>query len=301
MSSLSIVIPTYNRADILAHTLAALQDACREIDELVEVVVVDDGSTDHTPEIITRTSGTEMMIQSLRQANQGPAAARNRGWQAAQGTWILFIGDDILITPRTLTVHLSRQRQLSTAGVWAVQGPVTWAPELTISPFMRWWEKQRFKYPAASGVAPFWCFYTSNVSVPRQALAQAKGFDEAFRYAAYEDTELAFRLANAGLEVYFDADALAYHNHPTDPQEAWHQMELAGRSHALMESHTGLKGLPRLWRWVSLGPWMRPRVVRWLCRRVERGHSFSMWRWAAVIVLTYAYLVGQGRKRPAEL
>jgi len=239
-----------------------------------------------------------MEIRFLRQANRGPAAARNRGWQAAQGDWILFIGDDILVTPRTLVAHLSRLRQLFNSGIWAVQGPVTWAPGLAVSSFMRWWEKQRFPYPSSSGVAPFWCFYTSNVSLPRSTLVQSGGFDEAFPYAAYEDTELASRLARIGLRIYYEASAPAYHNHPTDLWDACRQMELAGRSHALLTSRTELKGLPRLWRWVGLGPWMRPDVVQWLYKRVERERHFSLWCWAAVIILVYAYSVGQGHKPP---
>lgn len=301
MSLLSIVIPTFNRADTLARTLVALQDACCEMDEPVEVVIVDDGSTDRTPEVITRMSHAGMTVRFLQQANRGPAAARNRGWKVAQGTWIMFIGDDILVTPRALCAHLSRQRQLSHSSVWAVQGPVTWTPELAISPFMRWWEKHRFVYPPSSSVAPFWCFYTCNVSLPREALVQSDGFDEAFRYAAYEDTELAFRLAQAGLQVYYDASALVYHNHPTDLGVAYRQMELLGRSHALMESRTGLKGLPKLWRWAGRGPWMSPGMVRWLYRRVERGHPFGLWHWAAIVVLVYAYMVGQGRKQSVGL
>ena len=84
----SVVVPTYNRAARIGYCL----DALRSQDSSVafEVIVVNDGSTDDTLQIIKKYQG----IRVISQANAGPAAARNRGVQEASGEIVLFTDDD---------------------------------------------------------------------------------------------------------------------------------------------------------------------------------------------------------------
>ena len=96
----SVVIPTYNNALLLPETLDGVRrQTCQDL----EIIVVDDGSTDHTAEMIERYDPT---IRYLRQSNQGPAAARNKGVSLAQGEFIAFCDHDDIWNERHLEVLL---------------------------------------------------------------------------------------------------------------------------------------------------------------------------------------------------
>lgn len=96
---ISVVIPAYNAQQYLRETLDCLTvQTLREI----EVLVVDDGSVDETPDILREYSAKYPMIRAIRQENAGVAAARNRGIQEAAGTYIYFLDSDDLIEPDTL-------------------------------------------------------------------------------------------------------------------------------------------------------------------------------------------------------
>src|SRR5689334_5698711 len=105
MIHVSFVIPTYNRAAVLVECLQAL-DRQRESGIPFDVIVVDDGSSDGTAAALASLQPTlGVAVQGLRQENQGPAVARNRGVAQARGELIVFLGDDIIVEPGYLA-HL---------------------------------------------------------------------------------------------------------------------------------------------------------------------------------------------------
>lgn len=89
----SVVIPTYNRAGCLSE---AVGSAWNQTYPPYEVIVVDDGSTDDTPETIEKLRQQGLPVQYLRQSNQGAASARNQGIQVATGDWIALLDSDDL-------------------------------------------------------------------------------------------------------------------------------------------------------------------------------------------------------------
>jgi glycosyltransferase involved in cell wall biosynthesis len=93
---LSVVLCTFNRADRVAHTLGAVL-AQEGVD--VEVVVVDDGSTDATPATLAEMAGRDPRVRPVHQANAGLSAARNTGLAAATGAWVVFLDDDDVPDP----------------------------------------------------------------------------------------------------------------------------------------------------------------------------------------------------------
>ncbi|HUW82368.1 MAG TPA: glycosyltransferase family A protein [Phycisphaerae bacterium] len=102
----TIVIPTYNRADLLAETLDSVSaQTFRDY----EIIVVDDGSTDHTAQMIARRSEP---IRYFRQRNEGASSARNHGLREARGSLVAFLDSDDLWLPEYLQacVELLRQR-----------------------------------------------------------------------------------------------------------------------------------------------------------------------------------------------
>jgi len=85
---ISAVIPAYNSAGFIADAISSIQRQTHPVDE---IIVVDDGSTDDTAEAV-RKSGEDVIY--IRQENQGPSTARNRGVEAAAGDWIAFLDAD---------------------------------------------------------------------------------------------------------------------------------------------------------------------------------------------------------------
>src|SRR5262245_17659232 len=92
----SVVIPTYNRAAIVGGTI---ESVLAQTHGDVEVVVVDDGSTDETPEAVGRFDGR---VTYIRQENLGVEAARKRGLARATGRYVNFLDDDDVMLPTKL-------------------------------------------------------------------------------------------------------------------------------------------------------------------------------------------------------
>jgi glycosyltransferase involved in cell wall biosynthesis len=237
MNSLSVVIPTKDRAAALARTLDALA-AQRPADASVEVVVVDNGSSDATlAQVREREGRAALPIRLLEQPDGGPAAARNAGVAASTGEVLLFLGDDTEPADENLLrAHLDLHAARPEAG-YGVLGRITWTPRAPVTPFMRWLENggPQFHYCdlAAGPVDAANYFYSSHASVKRALFERVGGFDVRFPTAAVEDTELGVRLADAGLELDYHPELLVLHDHPTTPQQSQRRSVAVGRSAAL--------------------------------------------------------------------
>ena len=100
MIQVSVIIPTYNRKALLSR---ALRSVLAQNDAAFEIIIVDDGSTDGTREMIEKDFPS---VHYFYQANQGPAAARNRGIERARGEWIAFLDSDDEWLPEKLRTQL---------------------------------------------------------------------------------------------------------------------------------------------------------------------------------------------------
>jgi GT2 family glycosyltransferase len=202
-------MPTYNRVDQLRAALTGLAGQ-QGLAEPVEVVVVSDGSTDGTDEYLS-SSAVPLPVVALSQPNAGPAAARNRGVDAARGALVLFVDDDTVAEPDLVAAHL--RRHSSPDDDLVVLGPMLTPDDYTMSPWVQWEQDMLTKqYDAMrDGVyeATARQFYTGNASVARRHVLDAGGFDPAFRRA--EDVELAYRLADRGIRFAFDPTAVVHH------------------------------------------------------------------------------------------
>ncbi len=194
---LSVVIPTRDKRDLLGRALAALT-AQEGLPGDWEVVVVDDGSTDGTAASLAeraRAAGSRLRVLTVR-PGVGRAAARNLGWRAAAGRWVVFLDDDIVAPPRLLSAHLGL---LSRHAGHGTIGRVLTDPALVDAPHFAYLDT-RGAARIAAGPVPARYFVTQNAGVPRDALEAAGGFDERFRGWGLEDMELGFRLEErAGL------------------------------------------------------------------------------------------------------
>ena len=100
----SVVIASYNAAATLDQTIESV--LCQTIAN-IEVVVVDDGSSDGTPDLVRELMGTDRRIRLIEQRNAGPSSARNRGVELARAETIAFIDADDLWKPDHLALNLA--------------------------------------------------------------------------------------------------------------------------------------------------------------------------------------------------
>ena len=93
---ISIIVPVYNVESVLGRCLDSLiGQTLRQI----EIICVDDGSTDRSPEILARYAEREPRMRFIRQTNQRQGAARNRGFELATGEYVLYIDSDDWVDP----------------------------------------------------------------------------------------------------------------------------------------------------------------------------------------------------------
>ncbi len=214
MDALTVVIPTYNRAGVLRKALEGYREQLAP-HLIQELIVVDDGSTDGTEAMVCESiQQSPFPVRYLRQTNQGPAAARNYGIREARSRIILFTDSDIVPKRDFVSQHAKWHRENPQTSA-AVLGYVTWPADPKPTPFMRWFgeEGPLFTYGRLqhSREVSFSNFYTCNVSLKADFLRNHGLFDEEFKSAAYEDTELGYRLSRAGLTLLYNPNAVAYH------------------------------------------------------------------------------------------
>lgn len=118
MATLSVIVPVFNSADTLERCVSSILS--QRVDGL-ELILVDDGSTDSSPALCDRLSGADDRVRVIHRANGGLSAARNTGIDAATGTWIAFADSDDELAPDTLSANL----ELATDDVDLVEFPVS--------------------------------------------------------------------------------------------------------------------------------------------------------------------------------
>ncbi|MEA2670482.1 MAG: hypothetical protein QOG45_702 [Chloroflexota bacterium] len=233
LPTVCVVIPTRHRLSQLLRVLDALeqQDFPRE---LVETVVVVDGDP-ATAEALAGRSG----VDALHQDNGGPAAARNAGVARARAELVAFLDDDVVPPRGWLRRHAEAHRSRENL---VVIGPLLPSQSgVRESPWVRW-EARMLGRQYADMTAGRWSatprqFYTGNVSVRREHLVGAGGFDASLRRA--EDVELGFRLRDLGLCFEFHPDAAARHE-ASRPYRSWTWAAREyGRMDALMGTRLG--------------------------------------------------------------
>ena len=225
---ISVVIPTFRKPEMLRQTLAALEADAGALGPDCEVVVVDDGSPgEETGGVIREFSSRLPLVDASYPENRGRARARNRGWHAARGRWILFLDDDIRMRPGALSAHVAAQRERE--AVW--MGRVVTAPEISDSILFDYLDTRGTAKLVAGQHPPARYLLTQNVSIPRAALERIDGFDEDFGTYGFEDMELAFRLEDeAGAEFRYLVSAVGEHVHHHSLDEYLDKKLTCGRS-----------------------------------------------------------------------
>ncbi|RPI22296.1 MAG: glycosyltransferase [Acidobacteria bacterium] len=199
----SVVVPTFQRDDLLDRCLAAL--ARQDLPpECYEIIVPDNAGSAKTQQVVqkwVRPDGPAVRYISASQM-RGPAAARNRGWKAARGAIIAFTDDDCIPSPTWLRLGIAGFTD-GIAGLWGqIVVPIP--------------ERDPTDYEVDASNLERAEFVNANCFYRRDALAKVEGFDERFETAWREDSDLFFRLLQAGYRLSQVPEAVVVH----PPREA---------------------------------------------------------------------------------
>ncbi len=208
----SVIVPTYNRLPILRKCLDALEAQTLKASSF-EVIVIDDGSSDGTEELMSQYR-PPFRLQYLRQTNSGTGAARRNGVAHANGEYLLLMNDDTICDRDLLEQHLKVQRAYLPQR-WAVLGSFEYPTAARQRALTRYFCVEPFMFPQVSMEAgcPYGYshFITCNLSIRRDAVVDAGSFDSTYKLS--EDTELGIRLHERGYRVLYHPDAHAIHDH----------------------------------------------------------------------------------------
>lgn len=206
----SVVIPSYNNASALPETLLALKEQTVPLEQF-EVIIIDDGSTDATEQIVTDLALPES-FRYIRQCNRGAAVARNHGASLAAGDLLVFLDSDVVPDAHLLQAHLDvHQRH---ANALCVGRTRSMAPE-NRSRFYKVMGQRLFAFDLGEEerFLSFQDLVSRNLSMPRSAFLALGGFNEGFPNSGFEDTEFAFRAVQAGYELWYSPTASGVHKH----------------------------------------------------------------------------------------
>jgi len=233
----SVVVPTYNRVQCLDH---AIESVLGQTYPEVEVIVVDDGSTDDTPVAITRWADNPR-VRYIRQENRGVSSARNTGFANSRGAYVALLDSDDVWEPWKLDLQVAAMERFPDVGMtWTDMDAIDSAGRLVHREYLRkmysvWNEvtlEELFTQAVPlAGIAPALAekvtgktFYsgdvfstmvlgnivhTSTVVLRRSRLDQVGGFDEAFRYGG-EDYDYHLRTCKLGPVGFLDLVTIKY-------------------------------------------------------------------------------------------
>ncbi|MGR5148958.1 glycosyltransferase [Photobacterium alginatilyticum] len=217
MIEISVVIPTYNRSDLLSHTLTALKAQTLDKDRF-EVVIIDDGGSDDSEEIVSRFK-SDLNVKYFWQEDNGFRAgkARNIGTAIAKGNYIVYVDTGVLLSTTSLEEHLKVHQKalhpiaiigyvygfdLNSEGIDKMN---TVIDANNVDSILYQLHKQsafdirQRQYDdlgenITHWPAPFDLFWTCHVSAERNELLKAGLFDENFQSWGGEDVDLGVRL-----------------------------------------------------------------------------------------------------------
>ncbi len=186
----SAIVPVHNGKSFIAETIESLLEQTKAFDE---IIVVDDGSTDRTVEVVKRFK--RVRIIQIRHAER--VKSRNIGWKASKGNVVAFIDSDLVLTKDWLKEVLKGFEQ---GHVAVVDRRAVYKPETYIAKM----NDHFFDLRYANNYKPFTLWI-----IRRDVLEDLGGYDE--KVVGIEDADLADRVQAKGHEIYFAKKAIAYH------------------------------------------------------------------------------------------
>lgn len=214
---ISVVIPTLNREKTLKRVLQALIDQEYPKDKY-EIVVVDDGCTDRTGEMVGGMMGscrigfrTCPSLAYVKQSpgKRGPAGANNLGIKTAAGKYILFMNDDVIADKHLIAEHM--KTHTDNVGNGRDRSNIIVQGRVINTSSLEDLGKKTEGYQGGYSDLSFGYFTTWNCSISKELLEKAGLFDEDFKDLCWEDVEFAYRLRKLGVKQNYNKAAFGYH------------------------------------------------------------------------------------------
>jgi glycosyltransferase involved in cell wall biosynthesis/peptidoglycan/xylan/chitin deacetylase (PgdA/CDA1 family) len=265
----SVVIPTYQRRELVLSTVRAL--ASQDFAGSFEVIVVVDGSRDGSAEAL-RALPMPVPLTVLEQSNQGAAAARNRGAAAARGEILLFLDDDMEAHPSLLAEH----HRSHSAGADVVLGHLPLhknAPRNFLSAGIKSWAEERARRLSQPGAElNVHDLLSGQISVKRALFQSVGRFDPDFTSGGTfggEDLELGHRLLAAGCKAVFNPYALSYQNYIVEPRHYLRRARQSGSAAVVFaRKHPARAGA--IFAPNTTGDWMAVEPAVWRAAAAAR-------------------------------
>ena len=206
--NISVIIPSHNRSDALALTLARLSE--QQFNEKWEVIVINNNCTDDTNDVVNEwQQNFPVPLHLVQEEKPGAAAARNAGARMAAGEYLVFIDNDILVEPDFLQSHLRGLQE--NPNCWIV-GAIANLPEQENLP-LGLFRKSLTRADLTTNVRESLLFTGANSSLPRRDFEKVNGFDENFHVASGEDQEMAMRASKQlGIKTLYAPKIVGIHN-----------------------------------------------------------------------------------------
>jgi len=212
-ADISIVIVTYNRAGMLRNALETLVSQITEDKFSFEVLVIDDGSTDRTWELVREISALvgAVPVRYIYKDHAGEGDSRNRGVAEAWGEWVAFFDDDQLADPRWLAELWQTARERGADFVTgAVKLKMPGSARLQLGPLSRRMLGEKIIAPN-SGLHPvrYYNVGAGNVLIRKRLFEKVGLFDVSFRQGV--DTDFFWRAEKSGVRLWCSPQASAWH------------------------------------------------------------------------------------------
>ena len=256
---ISCIVCTYNRQDFILECLEALSHQSLA-PEFFEVIAVDNRSNDHTAELIQGfiRAHPALRMTYVFEYYQGLSHARNAGARVAKSDILIYIDDDAIANSQLLEEILRVFEKYPSAG--CVGGRI----DLALPREIPWWYSNalagyfsgfELQTTTTMKISEIWQLpYGANFSVAKKALLQVGGFSvhlgrKGNDFSGGEETELAYRIAAQGYDLYYHPFAIVTHHIKKDRVTARHMVRTARSSakvwvhleRELMRSNTGAK------------------------------------------------------------
>jgi glycosyltransferase involved in cell wall biosynthesis len=203
--AISVIIPTRDRHERLAATLAAVRRQTCPAGQL-EVIVVDDGSSDETPQVVQGHAPSG--VAYVRQPHRGACAARNNGAALARGRLLVFVDDDVELGPEALTKLVTAHADRPGA---VILGHLT-----DPAPANRYQRLRVFaRDDVPPGTAPVPCTecFTGLLSIDRERFFELGQFqDPTGGWPSWDDIDFGYRARKAGVELIRSSEARGIHH-----------------------------------------------------------------------------------------